>query len=534
MENAMNDARFFFTASGMPKNAFSVCSFSGDEAMDEGYRFEILLLSKNGEAEKDLATAKLCLGVRRPGPRGGDAVWNGLAESVAYVGGVGHWHSYRVVLVPRAAALRHAVSSRIFMNLALPGMIEDLLKKEGWTANVDFDISALAGTYAENPFACQYNESAFAFISRHMERLGAYSFIRQDAGADCLVFADSPAAHAALPQGDALFFEAPSGLVNPEAARPEEVVFSFSRVLSRQPESIRLLEYNNEGPDVNIDVRSDPVAPDEPRWPGVTLFGEGCRTTDEGRGLARVLGESMACRAQIFEGKSHIPYLRPGYTLTLTAPRRFQGKYTIVSAHHEGSRAAELGASLGFALANDNRPDGYGNTFTCIPAQTQYRAKVKTPRPTIHGVINAVIDVAGEGSSAILDDSGRYTVKFHFDAEMRGSGNSSTALRMMQPYAAFPAQVALGAACKPRGIHFPLYKGAGVLIAFIGGDPDRPVIVGALPNPHTPSPVISKNQTMNVMATPGGHRIEMDDAKDAEALRIVFRDGESFIGISHK
>ena len=520
----MDKARFFFTASGMAEDSFSVFSFSGDEAMDTGYRFEILLLSQNAEAENNLAGAKLRFGVRRSDSGEDDAVWHGIAESAAYLGDTGDLHCYRVVLVPRAAGLRHSTNIRIFMKLSLPGLIEDVLKKEGWTAGTDFDMRATE-TYGENPFVCQYNESAFAFMSRHMERQGMYSYIRQDGGGDCLVLADSTAGHDALPQGSTLVFEAPAGLVNPQAPRPEEVVFAFSRVLSRRPGKVRLLEHNTDTPAVNLDVQSDPVPPEEPQWGSVTLFGEDYDTPEEGRSLAKVLSESMACRAETFEGKSHIPYLRPGYTFTLTNHGRFQGGYLLVSVRHQGSRAAELGASLGIAAAGESGPDGYANAFTCIPAKTRYRAEIRTPRPKIHGVIGAAVDVAGDRQCVILDDQGRYTVKFFFDPHTRGfggGGKDSIPLRMMQAHAGFES-----------GIHFPLQNAVEVLVAFVGGNPDRPVILGALPNPEMPSPVKDKNQRVNIVSTPGGHRIVMDDG-DKKTVRIIASGDASFIGIRKK
>jgi type VI secretion system secreted protein VgrG len=101
---------------------------------------------------------------------------------------------------------------------------------------------------------------------------------------------------------------------------------------------------------------------------------------------------------------------------------------------------------------------------------------------------------------SVLDDHGRYTIRFLFDTAPAGEHKASRPVRMIQPHAG-----------PDYGMHFPLKPGIEVLLAFVNGDPDRPLIVGAVPNPETPSPVRKQNSMMNRIKTVSGILVEMND-----------------------
>jgi hypothetical protein len=174
----------------------------------------------------------------------------------------------------------------------------------------------------------------------------------------------------------------------------------------------------------------------------------------------------------------------------------------------------------------------YRNSFVAIPGDVQYRHPKITEKPRFNGTINARIDAEGSGQYAELDDQGRYKVRLPFDINnAHKDGKASHWLRMAQPYAG-----------ENQGMHFPLHKNTEVLLTFIEGDPDRPIIASALPNPVSPSPVNSSNQTKSVIQTgrgpatrsvgaeyvktrhrgtrPTGNYIEFDDTQDQERIRI--------------
>ena len=129
-------------------------------------------------------------------------------------------------------------------------------------------------------------------------------------------------------------------------------------------------------------------------------------------------------------------------------------------------------------------------SIRAIRSVVQYRPACATPVPRIYSVENAVVDGEADTDYAQIDENGRYKVKIKFDEGALKNGKASTALRMMQPHAG-----------NPEGFHFPLRKGTEVILAFLGGDPDRPVIAGVGPNAVTPSPVTLSNFSKNVIQT---------------------------------
>jgi hypothetical protein len=138
-------------------------------------------------------------------------------------------------------------------------------------------------------------------------------------------------------------------------------------------------------------------------------------------------------------------------------------------------------------------------------------------------VITGVIDAAAKGPYAELDADGRYRVRFLFDAGDAGDGQASRLCRMAQPHGG-----------GGYGMHFPLRSGVEVILTFVEGDPDRPIILGVVPNPQTPSPVTGGNGTRNIIRTGGGNEINIDDTAGAERIKISSPFGRSSFQIGEK
>jgi type VI secretion system secreted protein VgrG len=138
-------------------------------------------------------------------------------------------------------------------------------------------------------------------------------------------------------------------------------------------------------------------------------------------------------------------------------------------------------------------------------------------------MLNAVVDAGGDGKYAEIDDQGRYKVKLPFDCSDKKDGKASRWIRMAQPYA--------GA---NMGMHFPLHKGTEVLLTFIDGDPDRPIISSAVPNPATGSPVRGANQTQSAIHTGGGIRMVFEDNDGSQRLHMSTPTQTTFFQIGAK
>jgi type VI secretion system secreted protein VgrG len=185
----------------------------------------------------------------------------------------------------------------------------------------------------------------------------------------------------------------------------------------------------------------------------------------------------------------------------------FNAKYLTVEARHSGNQAAE---HAGFReLMRLDRDDVYHVEIDAISAKTQFRAESLTAWPRIYGYENGVVDGPADTEYAQIDEQGRYNCKFKFDESTLKGGNATTWVRMMQPHGG-----------DIEGFHFPLRRGTEVVLSFLGGDCDRPVIFGVVPNAVNPSAVTEANYTKNVIQTGSRNRLELEDLAGAEWIRL--------------
>jgi type VI secretion system secreted protein VgrG len=373
------------------------------------------------------------------------------------------------------------------------------------------------------PLTCQYNESAFNFLSRHLERVGGYSYIRQSDSGDALALADAQTEVETLPLRDVLDW-------NEQAA--DETIFSFVRTLAAGPAKVILRDYISEQPNAlttgqATDADHTYGKEEVNSYAGYDLFGEtdapsGNFSAEEARNQADKLAAArmrvLVSLANQARGESTIPWLRAGYAITLNGEH-----FQLLNVQHacnlagdeEDEKLLRRSAALGFDVGRAE--GGYHNAFVCHPlALGPFAPEERTPRPFVTGLVHARVDAAGGGKYAELDSAGRYKVKFFFpekviaaDAEVSQDGNWFIPLSMMQPHAG-----------SSSGIHFPLLKGVEVLVGFTDGDPDRPAILGAMPNPEHPSVVADENQQSNVIRTPSGNSITMVDTEGQQEIRM--------------
>lgn len=282
--------------------------------------------------------------------------------------------------------------------------------------------------------------------------------------------------HKPFPLKDHLKFDSPSGLNTGK----RDIVWDFSCEESRVMEGVLLKNYHYERP---VGTVNGTFRVSEDGFGRFYNFGENISNEKEAEHLARIQAERIKCREKIYKGKSNIPYIRSGYLYNLEGHFResFNQQYLITEVFHKGSQAAYLMSGLSIELIGIDKEDFYENEFKAIESSVQYRPPEHKDRPKIYGFINGKIDAEGDGKYAEIDEQGRYRVILPFDLKEKKGGRASCPVRMMQPYGG-----------KREGMHFPLRKGTEVLLAFIDGDPDRPVIAGAVPNPETPSVVTEK------------------------------------------
>ncbi|EYF05688.1 type VI secretion system Vgr family protein [Chondromyces apiculatus] len=397
----------------------------------------------------------------------------------------GPFHHYRLRLVPRLHRATLIETQEVFLNTSVPDLIRQKLTLVG-LAGADVEMR-LFGTYPEREMIVQYKETDLAFISRLVEHLGISFFFEHGSGRDVLVFTDGQQGFAPLPAKETVTYR----------PRGEQIdLFELSARAEVLPASYVMQEYNYRTP--QLDLTSSHESPAGFAG-GVVEYGAHFKTPEEGQHLAQLRAEERASRGTYYVGRSDECRFIPGATFKIDGHPRLDGtSFLVVEVEHHAVQPVAI-------VDSDGREHEYRNTLRLNLADKPYRPTRATQRPRIHGVVTAVVEPEADGEigkMAQLDEQGRYTVRFTFDSSDVGARKlSSRPIRMIQPHAG-----------PNYGHHFPLKPGIEVLMVFLDGDPDRPLILGSVPNPITPSPVTREVNLMHRIETSTGIIIEMRDA----------------------
>jgi len=503
---------FRFVSAAVSDDTFEVVRFRGAEGISRLYEFDITLSSEDPEIDlKAVLQNPATFTIMRADQD--DLPIHGVLAQFEQLHEANQRIFYRAVLVPRLWQASLYRENQLFLEKTVPDIIEEILSQTGLTTD-DYELR-LTGQYAEWEYICQYGETDFDFISRWMEREGIYYYFEQTEEFEKLIITDNSTAHEDVSGMISIPYSPPSALIPEE----EEVV---REIICRQrmlPRTVILRDYNYRRP--SLELRGEAEVDSEGRG-DVYIYGEHFKTPEEGNALAAIRAEEIRCRETVFCGESTAAHLRPGFIFELTEHYResYNQRGLIAEVEHEGSQSAVLLDGLEEEPAEEEGQLSYVSRFEYIPADVQYRPERKTPKPRFNGTMNARVDATGDGQYAEVDEEGRYKIRLCFDQSDREDARASRWVRMAQPYA--------GA---DYGMHFPLHRNTEVLLTFVDGDPDRPIISGSVPNPETASPVNSDNQTQCMIRTGGGNQIHAEDQGNGQLVKIFSPTAKSSIRV---
>lgn len=393
----------------------------------------------------------------------------------------------RLHLRPRAERLTLVETQAVFLSTSVPDVVAQKLGLAGFVSGVDFRF-ALSGTYEPRDIVVQYRETDLAFVTRLTEHVGISFFfehVERDEGdwIDRLVFTDRTGDFPVVAGGPAVrYVDAGDrrGIVALEARR------------RMMPSLWAVQDYNDHFPTVDLVA----VQERDGEGGGVVDYAPNARTPEEARHLVEVRAQEREALCRHHVGTSHVPQLAAGFRFELTEhPAVDDGTgFLVVAVEHEVAQVTGLSGC---------EASSYRNTFRAVRSSTTYRPQRRTPRPRIHGVLTGLVSPAApdaSGAVAHLDEAGRYRVRFLFDNTASDRASPSHPVRQLQHHAG-----------PDYGTHFPLKPETEVQIAFHDGDPDRPVIVGAVPNAITPSPVAARDASKHRIKTAAGVLIEMGE-----------------------
>jgi type VI secretion system secreted protein VgrG len=405
---------------------------------------------------------------------------------------------FRAHVVPALWKLGHVRRSRIFQRMTVPEIVDKVLRAGGVEHRASLSV-----TYRTREYCVQYAESDLAFVSRLLEEEGIFYFFEHEPDRHTLVLGDASSAYVAIAGEPRVVFREPSRM-----AAAEEHVDAFSARVEVRPARVVLRDFDYLRP--ALDLTTSAGAEDALEiyeFPGRYDEASG------GSALARIRLDEQRVGAETASGAGIVRRLQPGAVFELDEHpiAALNGKYLVLSVHHEGDQRDVLG---GLAPV-DERRKAYRSRFTCVRAEVPFRPERRTPRPVIPGPQTAVV-VGPSGEEIHTDAHGRIKVQFHWDRDGRRDDRSSCWIRVSQAWAG----PGWGALYLPR-------IGQEVVIEFLDGDPDRPLVTGAVYNgmnpPPLPLPDEKTKSTLRSASSPGSggsNELRFEDAAGQEEIYL--------------
>ncbi len=427
--------------------------------------------------------------------------FSGVLTDAVLISGDENGYHYRLTFRPWLWLLTLNQNYQIFQELNALDIISQIFQQRGFT---DFIASKLTRRTEVREYCVQFNESDFAFVSRLMEEEGIYYYFDYAPGKHTLVLADSISAHAAVPQCEKLPFmpSADGGLTQ------ELHIFEWSERIASTPRMVSLRDFNFETPSSPIDSDGDvggQYTADQAEvfdWPG------GFGTPQLAKALAKQRGEAERAERRVFDASGHLPTMACGGLFTLKDHEiaRYNDKYLVVGQRYVISPQGYTGDRG--VVADDGRVVRVDVEVT--PSTTPWRRRLLTPRPVARGPQTAIV-TGPVGEEVHVDKYGRVKVHFHWDRKQAADEKSSCWIRVSHGWAG----LSYGVVNLPR-------IGQEVIVDFLDGDPDQPIITGRVYNARqTVAQTLPDNKTRSYWKTQtvggvGFNEIGFEDKADAE------------------
>ncbi len=488
--------RLMAIATPLGDEALLLAGFSGEEGISRLFRFDLDLLSTSESVDFNAlvghnVTVRLTLAGKD------DRYFNGFVSRFSEGGRDRDFVTYHAEIVPWLWFLTRTSDCRIFQNKTVPDIIRQIFDEYNFR---DYKLR-LYGDFVEREYCVQYRETDFNFVSRLLEEEGIFYFFEHDDGVHTLVLGNDLAAHKPCPEQPQARYDGTSG-----GNRNEDVVMEWQVQQEMRPGKYAQADYNFERPSVSL--KAD-VAGKNPYEIYDYHPGE-YRKLAEGDSLVRRRLQEMEAPCLVARGSSDCRGFRSGCRFDLKEHYRrdMNQAWVITSLRHVVSQAGSFRSGAD-ATSNVH----YRNQFECIPHTTPFRPARQTPHPVVQGSQTAVV-VGPAGEEIFTDKYGRVKVQFHWDRKGRKDENSSCWIRVAQAWAG-----------QQWGSMFIPRVGQEVVVDFLEGDPDQPIITGSVYNaeqlPPYKLPDEKTKSTMKSLSSKGGrgfNELRFEDKKDSEQI----------------
>ena len=514
------DGRLFSLTTPLGKDVLLLKDITGEEGISGLYSFHLNLLSQNHSISfKEIIGKNVTISIALAD--GKTRYFNGIvsefSQSRAEEQGKAEilLSYYTATVVPWLWLLTRTTDSLIFQNMTVPEIVEKVFVDK---QHKDFKLN-LKGTYKKREYCVQYRETDFNFISRLLEDEGIFYFFQHEDGKHTLILADSPGEHQPCPeQGTARCRPHEEGGYN------EDMIDTLLVKQEIRAGKYTLNDYNFEMPTTSLKAEvpsNQKLGPEEREYydyPG------GYGKKSEGDQLANVRMQEEEAKITAFHGTCNCRAFTSGYKFKLEDFYRDDmnnKEYVLTGIKHEGSQT--------YSRFDTEEEQTYKNEFTCIPFDVPYRHPRNTPKPFVQGAQTAIV-VGPRGEEIYPDEYGRVKVQFHWDREGKNNESSSCWVRVSQVWAG----LGWGAMFIPR-------IGHEVIVDFLEGDPDRPIITGRVyhGNNKTPYglPAEKTKSTIKSNSSPGGggyNEFRFEDKKGKEEIYIQAQKDENILVKNNK
>lgn len=437
-------------------------------------------------------------------PEGGERHFDAYVTAFSLVGVLGRYLRYRIVGRPWLWFLTRCADCRIFQNRKVPEILEEIFGKYSIAA---YELDRLTGTYEPWEYCVQYRETDFNFVSRLMEQEGIYYYFTHKDGKHTAVLCDSPSAHEPYPGYAQLPFVSGERALRVERERITEWGFSWEV----QPGAYAIDDFDFKKPSVELLQQTRQKRDYAEGEHEIYDYPGEYDSKGEGESYVRIRLEELQSQVQIMQGAGNARGIATGCVFELEEqPREDQNRKYLITA-----------SRLDFVLAAHEAGGGEGasfrSSFDCIASDLPFRSSRTTRKPLVQGLQTAIV-VGPAGDEIYTDEYGRVKVHFHWDRHGKDDENASCWIRVSHPWAGKN----FGMVAMPR-------IGQEVVVEFLEGDPDRPLITGRVYNAEQMPPwELPANKTQTGVLTrsslggSGGNAnaIRFEDKKGSEQLWI--------------
>ena len=482
-------------------------SMDATERLGELFRFRLEMLGKDAQVDlRRLLGTSMAVQVHMPD--GYKRWFHGMVAEIAQTGFTTIeqvvYARYSASLVPRPWLLTQRSDCRIFSRMTAPEIVRTLLDEAGYS---DVKLS-LGGNYATREYCVQYREDSFNFISRLLEQEGIYYFFRHDKDRHTMVLADGLGAH----ERDATFGTLPYMPRGQQRTRTVPAVGEWEAVRAIHTTSHSLTDYDPMRPRASLAVSRDCGQDDLHPVSGLEAFDYPGRyvETTAGERHAQARAEAHNVERSRFRGRTHAAGLSVGALFELKDfPRtEWNREYLVTgtSTHMEES---------GYASGGGGEVEPFDCGFEAIESGLPFRSAPRARWPVIAGLQTATVVGSDSDEDIAVDAEGRIQVKFHWNTDDRKGDKVSCPVRVASSWAG----KGWGAVNIPR-------VGHEVVVSFLEGDPDRPLVIGSVYNAdHVPPWALPGNRHWSGIrsrsllgATADFNEIRLDDTKGSEQL----------------